>query len=255
MAKRFLLRIAAILIFTALPASAEVSWDFIGRAVDEQGRLAYVEKHRLEYRSGRIAASRTEYFDAQGRKIGELVSDYPYEPRFGSYTFRDLRAGYKDGAEVMETRIRMFRRPQPDAAPETAVIARTPRQIVGQGFHHFIINHRQPIAAGEVFHVAMVLPSRLDQFDFRIRKRSLRDGTLRVRLEIDSWFLRLFAPFVEADYDLRTGNLLQYRGVSNLADPSGNHPTVTIDYEYPDAASPKSAGTALQTAWLPKSRP
>jgi hypothetical protein len=234
MAHFFLQWISAAVVVAATSASANVSWNFIGRAVDDHGRLRYVEKHRVDYRDARIARSRTVYFDAQGQKIGELDSDYRYGPRFGSYTFRDFRANYEDGAEVSDQHIFVFRRTQPDASIETNTIARTQRQIVGQGFHHFIANHLDSIAGGEVYHVALVLPSRLDQYDFRIRKRSLDGDRLVVRLEIDNWFLRIFAPYVEADYDLQTGKLLQYRGVSNLADPDGGHPVVIIDYRYPE---------------------
>jgi len=234
MRKTFLQWIATAVVLAAMPVGADNSWDFIGKARDNDGQLLYIEKHRVDYGSEQIAESRTEYFDGEGRNIGELISDYRYGPRFGSYTFRDFRAGYEDGAEVLEESIRMFRRPSPGASEETATIPRTDRQMVGQGFHHFIAENLEAIAADQTLHVALVLPSRLDQFDFRIRKRSSEKGRLVVRLEIDNWFLRLFAPYVEADYDLQTGNLLQYRGVSNLADPQGNHPVVTIDYEYSD---------------------
>lgn len=235
MKKSFLtaMTMAAALTAAAIPAAANISWDFVGKAFNDEGRLEYVEKHRVDYRDARIVESRTVYFDAQGRKIGELISDYRYGPRFGSYTFRDIRAGYVDGAEVLDQRIRINRKTRPEEPVETATIPKTDRQIVGQGFHHFIVDHLESIAAGQVFHIALVLPSRLDQFDFRIRKQSLEGNRLSVRLEIENWFLRLFAPHVEADYDLQTGKLLQYRGVSNLADPQGRHPVVTIEYEYP----------------------
>ncbi|MDY6954227.1 MAG: hypothetical protein SWE60_22200, partial [Thermodesulfobacteriota bacterium] len=105
-------------------------------------------------------------------------------------------------------------------------------QIVGQGFHQFIVHHLEEIAQGEIFHVRLVLPSRLDQFKFRIRKRKIDGKTLHARLEIDNWFLRLFAPHVDVAYDLETGHLLRYEGVSNLEDASGRHKKVTITYAY-----------------------
>ena len=47
-----------------------------------------------------VSQSQTIYYDADRVKIGELFSEYPYGPQFGSYEFRDLRAQYQDGAEV-----------------------------------------------------------------------------------------------------------------------------------------------------------
>jgi hypothetical protein len=53
-----------------------------------------------------------------------------------------------------------------------------------------------------------------------------------VRLEIDNWLLRLFAPHVDAVYDVDTRQLVRYEGTSNLADASGNYQKVTITYRY-----------------------
>ena len=78
------------------------------------------------------------------------------------------------------------------------------------------------------------MPSRLKQYKFRIRKRNLDAGILYVRLEIDNWFLRLFAAHVDAEYDLKTRHLLRYDGISNLSDASGDHKKVIITYSYGD---------------------
>jgi hypothetical protein len=76
------------------------------------------------------------------------------------------------------------------------------------------------------------LPSRLDQYEFRIRKRKINGDTLYIRLEIDNWLLRMFAPHVDAEYDLKTRHLLRYEGISNLEDAAGKHKKVSITYSY-----------------------
>ena len=55
---------------------------------------------------------------------------------------------------------------------------------------------------------------------------------MTVRLEIDNWLLRIFAPYVEAVYDVETRRLVRYEGVSNLASASGDYEKVTITYSY-----------------------
>jgi hypothetical protein len=80
--------------------------------------------------------------------------------------------------------------------------------------------------------VQLVLPSRLNQYQFRIRKLQIEGTVLSIRLEIDKWFLRLFAPHVDADYDLKTRRLLRYEGISNLTDASGKYRNVIINYTY-----------------------
>ncbi|UCG13188.1 MAG: hypothetical protein JSU72_01470 [Deltaproteobacteria bacterium] len=205
---------------------------FTGQAVNLKGGLEYVEYHTVEYKNGEVSRSETIYYDPNQQKIGELISEYSHGPQFGSYDFRDIRAQYEDGAEVKIDQIRLFRKEGPDNHVDAKILPKKPDQIVGQGFHQFIVHNLEPIAQGEILHVRLVFPSRLDQFKFRIRKRKIEGDTLYIRLEIDNWFLRLFAPHVDAEYDLRTRRLLRYVGISNLEDVSGKHKKVTITYSY-----------------------
>jgi hypothetical protein len=60
----------------------------------------------------------------------------------------------------------------------------------------------------------------------------IEGDTIHIRLDIDNWFLRLFAPHVDVEYDLQTHRLLRYEGISNLADASGKYSKVVITYSY-----------------------
>jgi hypothetical protein len=205
---------------------------FVGKAVNEKGVLEYVEYHTVTYENGKVSGSQTIYYDANNTKIGELISEYSFGPQFGSYDFRDIRAQYQDGAKVTVDRIWLYRKQNPEDDIDETYLSKEADQIVGQGFHQFIADNLERISQGEVFHIRLVLPSRLDQYEFRIRKREIKGDTLYIRFEIDNWILRLFAPHIDVEYDLRTRHLLRYEGVSNLEDASGNHKNVTITYSY-----------------------
>jgi len=226
----------ALLFFTAVNLSCYGTLahgeTFVGKAVNSKGILEYVEYHTVKYENGKVSESQTIYYDVNNNKIGELISDYSFGPQFGSYDFRDIRAQYQDGAKVEQDRIGLFRKKKPKYDIEEKYIAKEKDQIVGQGFHQSIVQDLEKIAQGEVFHIRLVLPSRLDQFKFQIRKRKIQGDTLYIRLEIDNWFLRMFAPHVDAEYDMKTRRLLRYEGISNLEDTSGKHKKVTITYAY-----------------------
>jgi hypothetical protein len=66
-----------------------------------------------------------------------------------------------------------------------------------------------------------------------------------VRGEIDNWLLRLFAPYVDAVYDIDTRQLVRYEGTSNLADASGSYKKVTSTCRYDCPAVP---GVVLHSA-------
>jgi len=189
--KRFILGgalLAALLCHDPLQAQAQI---FTGRAVDEAGVLAYVEKHAITYKDGRVVGSRTTYFDPDDHVIGTLESEYAPMPRLSTYSFRDLRKGYTDGVRVEPGRLCMFRKRSLEAEEEIACRPRQGLQIAGQGFHHFIVNRLDAIAEGEVFHVELALPFRLDQARFRIRRHHMEGDCLRIRLEIDNGWSRI----------------------------------------------------------------
>ena len=205
---------------------------FVGKAVNFKGTLEYAEYHTVNYINGKVSESQTIYYDANNNKIGELISEYFHGPQFGSYDFRDIRAQYEDGAKVELDRIRLFRKKSPESDLEDKYLSKEDNQIVGQGFHQFIVHNLEHIAQGEVFQIRLVLPSRLDQYEFRIRKRKIEGDTLFIRLEVGNWLLRPFAPHIDVDYDLKKRHLLRYEGISNLEDSSGKHKKVTITYSY-----------------------
>ena len=233
--KRSILILFVFLIFGSLiePVKSYGNTEiFIGKAVNGRGESEYTERHEVTYEEGKVVRSRTTYFDPSNRIIGDLVSEYLPDPRLCSYDFRDMRAKYADGVRVEGQRMRLFRKQNPRDDVESAYLPLIEGQIVGQGFHHFIVQNLEEIASGKVYHVKLVMPSRLKQYSFRIRKRNIDEGIVYIRLEIDNWFLRLFAPHVDAEYDLKTRHLLRYDGISNLSDASGAYKKVNITYSY-----------------------
>jgi len=203
---------------------------FSGKAINENGGLEYVEKHEIVYSGPKAVKSRTIYYSPDDQVIGTLVSEYDPKPGLSDYTFKDFRNGYEDGARLLSDRICLFQ--TADQKREESCLPRDQKQIVGQGFHHFILNNLESIARGSVFHVKLVLPSRLDEFEFRIKKMEEKGSHVFIRLEIDNWFLRLITPHVDVVYDRERSRLLSYQGVSNLANASGEYAPVRIEYTY-----------------------
>jgi hypothetical protein len=224
---------AALVIFLGgvVSASADVEWIY-GQAVNADGELEFLEEHVVEYENDRIASIKTSYYDADLRKIGEQVSDFSHGPQLGSYEFKDERLRYHDGARVMPNQILIYCKETPEAGTKEKFLRREPSQIVGQGFHQFIVANLDPLRRGDVISAKLVLPAQMDQFDIRISKRKIEDGRIRVQIELDNWFLRLFAPHVEAEYDLSSRRLLSYRGVSMIADETGKTVQVAVSYDY-----------------------
>lgn len=227
---------AAIYLLAAVTALADVEKVY-GKAVNADGDLVFLEEHIVRYENDRIAALKTTYYDADLKKIGEQASDFSHGPHLGSYDFKDERLRYNDGARVMSNRILIYCKETPQADIQKKYLKRESDQIVGQGFHQFILANFDALMQGDVISAKLVLPAHMDQFDIRIRKNKIEDGRLQIRIELDNWFLRLFTPHAEAEYDLDTRRLISYRGISIVADESGKNVPVTVSYDYSQQSS------------------
>ena len=216
-----------------VPARGAADERFVGTARLPDGRVAYVEEHEVRRQAGRVVAAETRYLDAAGKPIARLVSDYARDPFAPDYRYEDLRTGeveevaLRDGA--LELRAGERRRLLP-------VDRRVPT-VAGQGLDRLTRARLAELSRGEVLRVSLALPSRLETHDFRIRalRGDVAAERLRVRIEPASFFLRLLAPSIEADYERETARLLAYRGVSNVAGPGGEVQEVEIEYRYPEA--------------------
>jgi hypothetical protein len=231
---------AAIYLLAAVTALADLEKVY-GKAVNADGDLVYLEEHIVRYENDRIATLKTTYYDADLKKIGEQASDFSHGPQLGSYDFKDERLRYNDGARVMSNRILIYCKETPQADIQKKYLKRESDQIVGQGFHQFILTNFDALMQGDVISAKLVLPAHMDQFDIRIRKNKIEDGRLQIRIELDNWFLRLFTPHAEAEYDLDTRRLISYRGISMVADELGKSVPVTVSYDYSQQSSLVSA--------------
>lgn len=220
-----LLSVLALLLTTSARADTE---RYSGMAYDAAGRVLYREQHEVVQDSGRLSRTETTYFDPQGKMIGRLQSDYSRSVYAPTYSFIDLRTGKRESArfEGESFVLRSGDRERRYAVSNGEVV------VLGQGMHHFVRENLTRIAEqGAV--VRFGIPSRLEPFRFRIRRvGSPSPGVIRLRIESDSWLLRVLSPFLEVDYEMATRHLLRYEGVSNLEGPHGETQNVVIVYDY-----------------------
>jgi hypothetical protein len=216
----------------SVSASAEIERVF-GRAYNQSGNLEYIEEHLVRFEKGAIVAIQTIYYDSNHQRIGEMISDFRPGPSYGSYNFKDDRQRYFDGVQVMSNRIQIYCKNAADREKKVKYLQHHSNQIIGQGFNRFIVAHLDTLFRGEQIAAKFVFPAKMDQYDIIIRKQHIVNNRMLVRIDLDSWFLRLFVPHLEAEYDLDSGRLLRYHGVSMISDASGNAVVVNIIYDYP----------------------
>ena len=72
----------------------------------------------------------------------------------------------------------------------------------------------------------------MNQYEVRIRKRHIQGNRMQLVVELDNWFLRLFTPNVQVEYDLENRRLLWYRGISMVSNKENKNVEVVTTYDY-----------------------
>lgn len=212
------------------PATVE---RFEGIATLENGKLAYRETHEVHYVGRLPVESITRYFDGRGKKLAELRSDYRGSPFAPRYVFTGADGKLREAVDWVGNAVRFRHRSESKVVPRAE--AGKAKIVLGQGLHQLVRARIDALAAGKELVVSFGIPSRMDFYEFRIQGTAApRANVVNLSIEINDWFLRMFAPSLEVDYDKTTRRLLAYRGVSNLPGPDGEPQHVRIRYIYPD---------------------
>jgi hypothetical protein len=222
----------------ARPSTSVEVERFHGVARGRDGAVAYREEHEVRRLGDRPLQAVTTYRDAAGEVLAVLRTDFSRDPFAPDYTFEDRRRTAVEAVEVTERGATLAAGSRRRTVPLPGEPGR--RLVTGQGLDRLVRARLADLERGAELHVAFAIPSRQATYDFRVRALpSPPDSpTLLVRVEIDSWVLRLFASSLDSEYDRATGRLVRYRGLSNLVDERGDNPEVTITYTYPEASAP-----------------
>lgn len=200
---------------------------------------AYHETHEISPLEHRIS-----YRDPDGALLAEKQLDYTCSDSAPAWEQHDLRSGkmvggYWAGEDYMlvrdgrETAIR----------PEGALVA-------SSGFDRFVRKHRDSLRAGDTVGFEFALPARLSSIGMRIQ----REENAVAETGIDDWFrvepvqgfFRLFTAGILLGYS-KTGELVFYRGPSNISDGKGRGLDVEIRYRR-HTADPTAAAVVAERA-------
>ena len=209
---------------------------FSGKALHaEQGRWLYTEQHRQLYRGDRWLSGTIRYISPEGRLLAEKTLDFSQD----RYIPLSRTVFHTTGQEELITQIdaeQVTMQTLRDGQRKTREVKRAPVMAADSGFHGFIQQNLEELAAGKPLQLAFGVISQHTTFRFRIRRTETRTVGSRAAVvlvaEPDS-LLRMVADPLTLVYDLRTRDLLEYVGLSNLEDPqTGKAPKVRIAYEF-----------------------
>lgn len=207
---------------------ANTVYEFKGKAIRENGELAYNETHKITFSDEKkILLTETTYYK-DGKKIAYLYNNYENHPYVPKHKFEDFRFDYDYGIRLKDKTYVMFNNDGENK--KTEEIELNKNSISSQGFNTYLSSKLNEIEDDEVFD--FIIPGKMTRVNFRVKKKSKNELT-RFILEADSFFIRLLAPKMTIDYS-KDGKIRYYKGPSNLPDENEESQNVEISYQYPD---------------------
>ena len=231
-------------------AGAHQERDYRGEAHDlKTGEFLYSEVHSEVYEGGTHVASVVSYRDARDREIVRKEIDFRKSRTAPNFRSADQRTGYTEAAESTAGATRLSWR-KDSSHKERSKTLRIPRPaVIDAGFDYFIRENWDALVQGKPLTFHFAVPHHLDYAHFRVAK--IGKGTLEgvrcvhFRLAPTAFLAGLFVDPIYVAYDIETNRLVDYRGVTNIADDQGKSHRAWITFTYPqpprtDAASPNA---------------
>lgn len=200
-----------------------------------KGKLVYTEKHQYTTgANGEVLESEAQYLDANGVLIGEVKNDHRSSLSVPAHTMKDIRKKNKHGVRYQVGEIELFT--QDDGEKEKfSKIKNDPKKglmVASQGLHYYVVANFEKMKVKD-FPLQFLIPGRLDSYRFVWSYMGKnKDGQEEFEVEIDNWFLKLFAPKLKLQYNAETKRLVYYKGLSNISDDKGEMMNVEITYKY-----------------------
>ncbi|MBH47770.1 MAG: hypothetical protein CME71_06330 [Halobacteriovorax sp.] len=218
-------KLFCLLIFISAPVWASVEY-ISGEAKSRTGELKYKEQHTMTFDGQDLKRVETKYFNTQGEEFASLLSIFESSSLLPTSVFSDKRTGKIEKTEVVGDKYKVTTIDAKGQAKSDELKIDS-NMLCGQGYHNYIRANLNSFKEKEIREIKFIIPSRRDYFSFDLSLLKQDKETKTFKLAITNWLLKMFADSIEVDYDHK-GNLLAYRGLSNIQDSEGNNMDVVI---------------------------
>jgi hypothetical protein len=226
-----MLRLACIVIMLSGTCHAAISApaDATGYAYDrEKGTPLYSEHHFRQYEDGQLKVHRVEYRTPQGRLFAEkklAYADHPFAPNF---LFKDRRDQYEEGAEWESKAYRLFHAADRQSGK---VVEHKPDLVCDAGFDRFIRARLEQLSERRAQQLTLAIPGALKAFRFEVSTVGIDADRGEIHLEaLPASLLKVLVKPIRLTYDLRSGELRRYVGMSNIRNFAGERYDARIEF-------------------------
>jgi hypothetical protein len=233
-------------------AASEVSKrSFVGYATDmETGELMYTEVHHETLHSDGAVHLATVYRGPDGGTIAARNASFADNPVAPPYHFEDLRADYREGLNLDETGLVVYRQLSGQSDPDRKRLGPADNLVADAGFDRLVLREWDRLLSGENVRADFLVPSRLRTLRFVIdmeQKWSLDDEpVVSFKMTSTNPLIRWLMGPIRVTYHQQERFLMRYEGISNLKNADGEIMKVEINFPL-DERIDRQPGSAPST--------
>lgn len=230
-----MIRIFALSIFCINSIFAAV-FTFKGEAFREDGSIAYLEKHTKEMNGKLVQKIETLYLDPKTKEVfASLKSDFTKNQFIPEIVFEDKRFNLRVDSLISGEKVTLIKksRKRGQKREEKKSFKIEDKMMLGQGYNNFIVTLLGTLKPGQIIPIKFLVSKSMDTFNFEVLyKGEVEAGKVGFHLEIESWFLKAFAPTLDIIYETKSGRILEFKGMTNIPDKDNKSQNLTIKYSY-----------------------
>ena len=222
------MRLAVLLLLICSMANAqETNVEFLGNAYDlNTGELIYQEVHLLTLSEDhKPIRELVTYVSADGTTLGQKELDYQ-SLLAPNYTVNYRQGNKQESVTISGDFIDVSARKIKSLPSPTDLYA------IDAGFHYLILDQFDTLMSGNTVFFDFLSAGRASFFEMKIKPEK-SGNRLFLELSLSNFFLSTLVNSIELVYDIDSRQLLQYKGITNIADSKGRLVTADIQYSYP----------------------
>lgn len=231
---------------------------FSGHAYSLEGdQLLYVEYHSIESDPDHNRTSSTvRYHHPDGSVFAHKQLTYDESGFFPDFKFLDDRNASVLQVKKIEDQITIQQGAQTKPNSESLDAAKQGVMIADAGFDVFMVKNWSELVSGKAMKVEFLAPTRNMFVTFDIQRTFINDTTIGFNLAPNNFFISLLVDPIKLEYDLKSGRILSYKGLTNIekgmqGNMTGENYVAHIRYEYPEQGPELDTGHTITASTQP----
>lgn len=212
---------------------------FTGYAYEPSNNaLLYSEQHKILFdENGQRQHCTVNYFDPNGKRIAEKTLTYDSSGYLPNFDFIDLRSNQLIKVEKKKGYVSIEQGVMESLMQDQVPLLDDIPLIADAGFDVFMNQNWDELIEGKKAEVEFLAVTRGRFVTFEIERTRIQESSIHFRLSPANFVIAMLVDPILLEYDLNTGRILRYSGLTNLEMVNGNMPSgdnyvARIEYVY-----------------------